>query len=244
TKMIKASDILKIMLYVSNFIMLICSLTLLVMFALMMVNGKQYVDLTGQYSSLYMFITVILLSLTMLGASIFGCCGMANQNIRCLTVYLGVVSLMIVVLVTCGIVGWWKKDEAFGEIGRELKESLQDYEPGSTNEETKAWDDIQEYLHCCGINSTKDWNMVESYRDARTLKYPHSCKDPNGTGAYVDGCLLKISMWFRENLWNIGFVISGFVIFMLMSVCLVCMMIASVHSSTKYDVERTHLTRN
>uniref|UniRef100_A0A7N9D3L3 Tetraspanin n=1 Tax=Macaca fascicularis TaxID=9541 RepID=A0A7N9D3L3_MACFA len=75
-------------------------------------------------------------------------------------------------------------------VAKGLTDSIHRYH--SDNSTKAAWDSIQSFLQCCGINGTSDW----------TSGPPASCpSDPN-----VEGCYAKARLWFHSNFLYIGII--------------------------------------
>ncbi|CAL4060927.1 unnamed protein product [Meganyctiphanes norvegica] len=227
----------KVLLYMSNVFLLVGSIAMIVSLLFIMVNGKEYIDLMGNNSTWIIACVVVTVASFMFFISVLGCCGAAGKNMCMLKLYISIVSSLLVVLVAGGVLAWMYKDDAISKVGESMKIKMRDYSPGRTDDSTRVWDDIQKHLQCCGINNVYDWaKFSDSYRNADVLKYPTSCEQEQlgrtgrtESNVNVDGCLVKIADILRHNLWKIGGVIATVFLYLLLSVCVVCMLIKSVN---------------
>jgi len=228
---------LKMLLYFSNVLLLVGSIGLVVGMLALMVNGKEYIDLMGNNSSWIIACAVVTIATFMFFISVLGCCGAAGRNLCMMKLYISIVSALLVALVAGGVIAWLYKDDAISTIEESMTIKMRNYVPGKIDESTTVWDDIQEHLQCCGINGVYDWaQYCDPYRKSSVHKYPQSCEKQQlgRTGkshseVYVDGCLIKVADMLRQNLWTIGGAISAVFLYLLLSICIVCMLIKSVN---------------
>uniref|UniRef100_A0A4X1TAZ1 Leukocyte surface antigen CD53 n=1 Tax=Sus scrofa TaxID=9823 RepID=A0A4X1TAZ1_PIG len=75
-------------------------------------------------------------------------------------------------------------------VAEGLTDSIHRYH--SDNSTKAAWDSIQTFLQCCGINGTSDWHG----------RPPTSCP----TDSQVKGCFVKAKLWFHSNFLYIGII--------------------------------------
>ncbi|XP_023403221.1 leukocyte surface antigen CD53 isoform X2 [Loxodonta africana] len=104
-----------------------------------------------------------------------------------------IVGSIIMVVAFLGCMGSIKENKcllmSLGEyVAKGLKDSIDHY--GSDNSTKAAWDSIQSFLHCCGVNGTMDWKK----------EIPKSCE------GQVEGCYVKAEQWFRSNFLYIGII--------------------------------------
>jgi len=234
----------KMLLYFSNILLLVGSIALVVSMLILMVNGKEYIDLMGNNSSWIIACAVVTIATFMFFISVLGCCGAAGKNLCMLKLYISIVSSLLVALVAGGLIAWMYKGDAISTIEKSLKIKIRDYDPGKIDDSTKVWDDIQIHLQCCGINDVYDWaKYSEPYRMSTHHKYPASC-EKQGLGrtgrkisdVNVDGCLIKVEHILHRNLWTIGGAMAAVFLYLLLSVCIVGMLIKNIN-----DFERKRL---
>nr|XP_019586020.1 PREDICTED: leukocyte surface antigen CD53 isoform X2 [Rhinolophus sinicus] len=106
-----------------------------------------------------------------------------------------IVGSIIMVVAFLGCMGSIKENKCLlmslrKSVADGLTDSIQRYH--SDNSTRAAWDSIQRFLQCCGINGTRDWTTV----------IPASCpSDPQ-----VKGCYEKATVWFESNFLYIGII--------------------------------------
>ncbi|XP_008848569.1 leukocyte surface antigen CD53 [Nannospalax galili] len=119
-----------------------------------------------------------------------GCMGSIKEN-KCLLMSFFVLLLIILLAeVTLAILLFVYEQKLNEYVTEGLTDSIKRYH--SDNSTKAAWDSIQPFLHCCGVNSTSDW----------TSGPPASCpKDPD-----IQGCHMKAKQWFHSNFLYIGII--------------------------------------
>ncbi|EHB07244.1 Leukocyte surface antigen CD53 [Heterocephalus glaber] len=119
-----------------------------------------------------------------------GCMGSIKEN-KCLLMSFFVLLLIILLTeVTLAILLFVHERKLHSYVEEGLSESIRRYY--SDNSTKAAWDSIQSFLHCCGVNSTKDW----------TSGQPASCPSEQG----VKGCYTQTQEWFQSNFLYIGII--------------------------------------
>lgn len=119
-----------------------------------------------------------------------GCMGSIKEN-KCLLMSFFVLLLIILLAeVILAILLFVYEQKLNKYVADGLTDSIQRYQ--SDNSTKVAWDSIQSFLQCCGVNGTSDWPSNP----------PASCpSDPQ-----VKGCYIKAQQWFQSNFLYIGII--------------------------------------
>ncbi|KAF5911013.1 hypothetical protein HPG69_000978 [Diceros bicornis minor] len=119
-----------------------------------------------------------------------GCMGSIKEN-KCLLMSFFVLLLIILLAeVTLAILLFVYEQKLSKYVAEDLKDSIRRYH---TDNSTKAaWDSIQSFLQCCGVNNRSDW----------THGVPSSCPQDQ----LVKGCYVKAEQWFYSNFLYIGII--------------------------------------
>lgn len=166
---------------------------------------------------------VVAMGAAMMLITILGCCG-ATKEVKCmLLTYYILVFIIFVVMLVGGILQFVFREKVVTTLDRELYAAIPYY--GVKHEYTKSWDDTQTFLQCCGVRSHKDWNDNVPESCCQEV-YPGKrldCKSsPNPTTMYVDGCLMKVIDFLREDALYVGVVAVVVAIIMLLALILSC----------------------
>ncbi|XP_028672022.1 tetraspanin-3-like [Erpetoichthys calabaricus] len=170
------------------------------------------------FSDIYIIVPIILataVAATLFFASFIGCC--IKNDSPCLQgmfVYLLVIAFY---LEAAAIVLTHLHSAKVDTELTAFEGVLNKYNETNQNIDTRAVDDIQEELQCCGIQNVKDWEKTPWFIQTREDRVPHSCCNStyhNCTGSLTDskmlydkGCqvVLKknVSFNFRFILWSL-----------------------------------------
>lgn len=170
----------------------------------------------------------------------FGCCGACTESACMMYTFGFLLSLILMVELGVAITILMFKDDALVILKDQLRKTVDNYkrEEGATN----AWDAMQTKLHCCGIDSYKDWaNLTMIDNDS----VPESCcinmEKGCGEGAitkpdtlYQQGCLDKLKDIVVENAVVVGAVGVGVALIQLVGVCLSCGLAKKMNDLKQY----------
>ncbi|CAL4062922.1 unnamed protein product [Meganyctiphanes norvegica] len=231
---ITEAKIFKILFCITNLLLFAGAISMVIAMVAIMVQGKEYIDLMGNNSSWIIACTVVGIAIIMVFISCLGCLGAFGQNTCLLKMYIVMISVLMVILVAGGICAWVYKADAIATVEESMQEKMKTYQPGlaEADDGTRVWDVIQETYQCCGINSHLDWSEFHTSYSNAHKRTPDSCKEASVDGngpLHVDGCLLKVSETIRQNHWSIGGGITGVFLYLLLSICIVCMVIKNMN---------------
>ncbi|KAL4709363.1 hypothetical protein ACJJTC_007095 [Scirpophaga incertulas] len=166
---------------------------------------------------------VVVTGAAMMLLSLLGCCGAAKEVKCMLLTYYILVFIMFVVMLVGGILQFVFREKVVGTLDRELYAAVPYY--GVRHEYTRAWDDTQTYLQCCGVKSYKDWNgnIPESCcKEIYSGKRQECRSAPNPTNMYMDGCMSKVIEFLREDAVYVGAAAVVVALIMLLALILSC----------------------
>jgi len=225
--MITEKKIFKMLMYLSNLILLIGAIVMVISMVALMVKGKEYIDLMGNNSSWIIACAVVGIAIFMVFISSLGILGTFGKNPCLMKMYIVITSILMILIVAGGAVAYTKKDAAIATFKENMKSKMSHYLPGTIDDDTRVWDVIQQSLQCCGIDSQSDWAAYHNSYKKANQKYPLSCK---GDVVYVDGCMLKITEQIRLRHWSIGGAIAGVFIYLLFSIIIACMVLKDINN--------------
>ncbi|XP_046394497.1 tetraspanin-9-like isoform X2 [Ischnura elegans] len=135
-----------------------------------MIIGRSFL---GKLIGIHMYIGLLYMLLTasflVVFISFFGCYGAANSLKWMLYAYGGVLSILFLLVFIASMMGLLVRDWISRMIHSSLLQSLNLY---SKNKDIKqAWDEIQSYFRCCGVNSYQDWNGKIPSSCCQTIKF-------------------------------------------------------------------------
>ncbi|XP_012261438.1 CD151 antigen [Athalia rosae] len=143
--------------------------------------------------------------------SFLGCVG-ASREIKCmLLTYFIIVFLLFVTVLIGGVLGYVFREKVKTSIEQDMKNTMRLYDKRTQMRE--AWDVTQRTLHCCGVNSWRDWgdvglNVPESCcRESSPGKY-FACNQGSdsvvATNAYLIGCLNGTQIYVQKHAAIVG----------------------------------------
>jgi len=121
----------------------------------------------------------------------FGCCGAIKEN-HCMTMTFAVLLAIILILeLSAGIAAYVLRGDLNTYVNNGMKTQLDDYNETNTQlAVTHNWDQIQQELSCCGVNSPSDWiNATTWVATNHTNKdVPDSCCRNHTAAVARQGC--------------------------------------------------------
>ncbi|RWS25080.1 tetraspanin-9-like protein [Leptotrombidium deliense] len=172
-----------------------------------------------------------------------GCCGAWFQSKCLLGTFLGFMVIVLLLQIIAGILGFVFRQSIRDTLKEELIDGIKSHYNNESNGLVTAWDQVQGSLHCCGVNSYKDWYKSNAWPNEDWV--PASCCIVNNTISDSDyicgrnlkvelplikttGCYSRIKRWLLDNLHFIGIacVVFAFVQFfsIVSSLIVICTM--------------------
>ena len=203
-------------------------------------------------------VVLVFLSAALFVVTFLGCLGALRENTCMLCFYASIVGFLLLVEVTCGVLGFYFRETVQEGIGENLKEAIDLYRDPSKPDLQLLIETTQTEFKCCGINSYEDWGSniyfncsspgVEACGVPRTC-----CKTEEdrvnsqcgyGVGRmdsfereeriYTTGCLTTVVDWFKNNLITIGIVSFSILLLQLITIWLATTLRGQVS-----DIKRT-----
>ncbi|XP_065198169.1 CD63 antigen-like [Sycon ciliatum] len=116
-----------------------------------------------------------------------GCCGAWKEHRGLLIFYAVLVLVIFAIQIAGGIFGFVRRNDLENIVTDGMKETQLNYDPRDPDlTDTKAWDEVQRKVKCCGVDNYTNWNNITGWRDvfdeSFPLVYPGSCCPfPNST---------------------------------------------------------------
>ncbi|KAF2358701.1 Tetraspanin/Peripherin [Trinorchestia longiramus] len=209
----------RIFMFISNFIIWLGSILLLVLGIYTVVDKPFLEELLGTQVYAAAAYIIIAVGVVAFFISFLGCFG-ALKEIKCLLLlYFIITLLMFIVLLVGGILGYVYHGKAEDTVRNTLLQKMKAYDPEDPNSRlTRAFDDTQMALKCCGVDKPEDWRSYNKNYDAVLNTVPMSCCMKNSEGEtmkcnnpvqesnqYEDGCYEKT----KEMVEKYGLIIGG-----------------------------------
>ncbi|KAL0107878.1 hypothetical protein PUN28_014862 [Cardiocondyla obscurior] len=201
--------VIKYLLFIFNFIFVLCGLAILIVGVLVQV-GKQ--DYSGRLNDFTENLTIPAVTLIVIGSIIFvvaflGCCGAIRES-HCMIVTFACLLLAILIIqvaISIYVFVSAKNTDFASFKDAYAKELFYKYPNGG--EEKDIVDSIQKGLECCGVQEPQDFIKIIG-------KIPPSCcgdiKDEcNQQNVYKRGCAIVLEDLFKSALTVLGGVAVG-----------------------------------
>ncbi|KAG7206900.1 hypothetical protein KM043_000797 [Ampulex compressa] len=136
----------------------------------------------------------------------FGCIGAAREVKCMLLTYFIIVFLLFVTMLIGGVLGYVFREKVLSTVEGKMSSSMRVY--GTSKSIKDAWDTTQSTLHCCGVNSWREWG-------SHGLKVPESCcreiqpgqrfncnagpDTVNTSNAYIKGCINATQIYMQKH---------------------------------------------
>jgi CD63 antigen len=199
---------IKYLMFVFNFIFVICGIALIVIGAVV-----QKEDFTYFLNSKYVTAPTILI---VVGCIIFilaflGCCGAVKEN-HCMVMTFGILLFLIfVVEIAGGITAYVNRNEIEGFLKTNMNNSIHQHKKDGM----KIWDEMQIKLKCCGVDEPSDWPVGMLPPSCCPQEQQDNCTVES---AYKDGCYGKLLDRVKSRIGMVGGVAIGIAVVELIGV--------------------------
>ncbi|XP_033194795.1 CD63 antigen-like isoform X2 [Bombus vosnesenskii] len=200
------SDCIKYLLFIFNFIFLICGLAILTLGVIVHLRVSEITDHIDT-NLLFPSITLIVIGSIIFIISFFGCCGAIRES-HCMTITFASFLLFILIVQVAVAVYVFvvvKNSDDKIDISENYEKIFKNY--GTDKESTRVIDIVQSSLHCCGVYSSKDFIL-------HNLRIPPSCcglaenQTCSSNDVYEVGCVPEL----RQAISNAGTVLGSLAI--------------------------------
>lgn len=199
------SNIVKYLLFLTNFLIFILGLAVLGCGIWVLVDKPSFLtlfeqaeknipELEGKFDlSLYSsaaYIIIIVAAIVVV-ISFFGCFGAIKENKCMLGTYFVLILTLFIVMVVGAVLGYT------GDIEDNMKEplltALNEYDDRATSESTdntqafafkNIWNEVQAELQCCGVNNVTDWRSSDPQSPIPNHGFTGNNKQPEGCCHY------------------------------------------------------------
>lgn len=184
-----------------------------------------------------------------LGGALFlitflGCLGALRENTCMLCLYASIVGFLLLVELTCGVLGFYFRETVQEGIGEKLKDAIVLYREPNKPDLQLLIETTQTEFKCCGIISYEDWGSNDYFNcsspGVEACGVPKTCckteedrtnnqcgygvgrmdSFERGEKIYTTGCLTTVVDWFKNNLITIGIVSFGILLLQIITIWL------------------------
>jgi len=226
------------LLFTTNFLIFVLGLSVFGLSIWIIVDKPSFLDLFEQAGSvadisdsfnveLYTsaaFILLVVSGLVVL-ISFLGCCGAVKKNKCMLATYFTLILAMFIMMVVGVVLGY--SGDLENTIRKPLKKALSKYRDDVTEATDPlyayktAWNEVQQELRCCGVDSVEDWAGNEFIWTPSSANKPLGCcmsnqdgtdmteqqqlecrnaeQDPDSSTYYFKGCYTMFKEKIVEN---------------------------------------------
>ena len=205
----------------------------------------------------------VILGGTLFLITFLGCLGALRENTCMLCLYASVVGFLLLVEVTCGVLGFYFRHHVQEGIGEKLSDAIVLYRDPAKPDLQLLIETTQTEFKCCGIFSYEDWGSNIYFNcsspSVEACGVPRTCCKTEedrintqcgyGVGRmdtferekriYTTGCLTAAVEWFKSNLIAIGIVSFGILLLQIITIWL-----ATTLRGQVCDIKRTFNRRD
>jgi len=181
------------------------------------------------------FIVLAVVGSFLLVLTFMACCGAVMENQCMLNTFAYVVGAIVIVELVAGALAYRFRDRVEDNIKKAGQKLINDYEKDNTTREFV--DEFQSTFHCCGVNSTADWDDYRSRHHAGSAEaFPDSCcyvnREKPGQACIIpdfqDPCIKPLVNEVTGKSTSLLIVVGCFVGVQVLSMLLACCLATSV----------------
>uniref|UniRef100_A0A1E1X9G5 Tetraspanin n=1 Tax=Amblyomma aureolatum TaxID=187763 RepID=A0A1E1X9G5_9ACAR len=148
-------------------------------------------------------VAILVLGVFVFVLAFLGCCGAIRENYHMIMAFSVLLTIILICELGAAIAAYAYRSKIEHAIREEATKSINEYR--NNTDVQRLWDDIQSSLHCCGANSTADYDMP----------LPSSCCPEKPTDctpdkAYKRNCIDVLLDKFNEKIVYVG--VTGIII--------------------------------
>lgn len=177
-----------------------------------------------------------------------GCIGALRENTCLLAFYAGTITVLLILEIVCGIVGFVNSDKLEEKVDEKLRNAIVFYRDPTKPDLHFLIDSAQAELGCCGSRGHTDWEAnlyfnCSALQSVSACGVPFSCCKTEDLRANrqcgfgvdklspiarqerinVEGCLTVSVQFLKDNLALIGGLSFGVLVLQILTVCLASM---------------------
>lgn len=165
----------RVVLLLANVILFIGSVGLLAVSLWSLVDRHYILVLLNESAPFWFSIVLFLLGCVTFTFAIVGCMGIVKHNKTMLVGYLILGVVLFVVTLSGGIICYLFREKADTMWHTDIIDKMERYDPQSGNAITKAFDEMQIELSCCGMENSDDWIQINPIYKQNESFLPSSC---------------------------------------------------------------------
>ncbi|KAH8358052.1 hypothetical protein KR084_001209 [Drosophila pseudotakahashii] len=165
-----------------------------------------------------------------------GCFGAIKESPTLLVTFAVLLAVIFIVELAVGIAASVFKRDLEGMVKNSLQESIK----SSNSEDTMAWDNIQQKLMCCGVDTPADWRISANKTLPASCCQPQfidttemHCKNSPALGKdkyFQDGCVGKLKNRIEKNAIILIGVGIGIAFIQILGIVLACYLANSIRT--------------
>jgi len=227
---------IKYLMFIFNFIFWLSGLALIIIGSYMKTRYGDYLSYGDGYKFLSVSVFVIVLGVIIFILGFLGCCGAIKENYCMITTFAILMSIILILQITAGVLGFVYKGKVETIVENTLKGAVQKYFDDSQPGAKTLLDWAQQKFECCGIKGPGDYKQpstTSSYYCANSSGVA-SCYSDNKCGSgvqYGEGCEQSVIDIAKNNMLLCGAFAIAFALIQILGVTFACCLMKSVRNS-------------